>query len=234
MTTNNALPANWSIAGVIGPHMGRSAERLTRVSGSVTFDMAAFPKSLTPSELVGGYTNVTVTDVLARFNGAAAYISGKCAASKPCNAYFSSLGKNLSLSDLLGWNIVFYLWKAVTRAGALPAKGDKIVALQAEVISANYENNFAQIVISEFSMISDIKLAATMVHELAHVAGAPGANDDQRAKASADPGSSLFKELIAAETALRSCLLPKQFDPGALGVLENAAQGWRGRGSAPA
>lgn len=232
MPSNNALPASWSVAGVTGPFMTRSPERLSRVAGGVTFDMAPFPRSLTPSDLVGGYTNTTVTDVLARFNGAAAYIGTRCATSKPCNDYFGTLGKNLSLSDLLGWRIVFYLWKPVSRTGPLPATGDRIPALQAEMISASYETSFAQIVISEFSLISNIKLAATMVHELAHIAGAPGSNVDERATAAADRGSALYKEKIAAEMALRSCLLPRQFDPGALGLLNDAVQGWRGRGTA--
>lgn len=229
MPNTIGLPANWSVAGVAGPQMSRSPERLTRVAGGVTFDMAAFPKSLTPSDLLGGYTNASVVDVLARFNAAGAYISGKCATSKPCNAYFSGLGKHLSLSDLLGWRIVFYLWKPITRSGPLPSKGDKIAALQAEMISASYETSFAQIVINEFSLISDIKLAATMVHELAHIAGAPGSNDDERAKAAADPSSKLYESLIAAELALKSCLLAQQFHPGALGVVEDATHGWRGR-----
>jgi hypothetical protein len=230
MPVPTAMPANWSVAGVAGPQMSRSPERLTRVAGAVTFEMAPFPKSLSPSELVGRYTNTTATDVLARFNGAASYISGKCAASRACNAYFSTLGKNLSLSDLLEWRIVFFLWRPVGRVGPLPAAGDWIPALQAEVISANHETKFAQIVVGEFSLISNIKLAATLVHELAHIAGAPGSNEDERAKAAADPGSSRYKKLIAAEMALKSCLLPRQFDPGALGLLENATQGWRGGG----
>lgn len=231
MPNTHALPASWSVAGVAGAHMGRSPARLTRVSGGVTFDMAPFPKSLTPSALVGRYTASAVVDVLARFNGAAGYIAGKCAASRPCNAYFSTLGKGLSLSDLLGWSIVFYLWKPVSRAGPVPQAGEKMVVMQAEMLSATDETKFAQIVISEFSLVSDIKLAATLVHELAHVAGAPGANEDSRAMAAADPGSTLYKELIAAEMALKSCLLPKQFHPGALGLLQDATQGWRGQGS---
>ncbi|UPY34872.1 hypothetical protein [Sediminicoccus sp. KRV36] len=230
MPNTNALPPLWSVAGVAGPQMSRSPERLSRVSGGVTFNMAPFPRTLTPSALVGGYTTAAVVDVLARFNAAAAYVGGKCAASRPCNTYFSTLGKNLSLSDLLGWSIVFYFWKPVSRVGPVPAVGETMPALQAEMISASYQTSFAQIVVSEFSLVSDIKLAATMVHELAHVAGAPGANDDGRATAAADPGSALYKELIAAEMALKACLLPRQFNSGALGVLQDMTQGWRGRG----
>ena len=231
MPSSNALPAGWSVAGVTGPQMDRSPERLSRVVGGVTFNMAPFPRSLVPSELVGAYTSTTVTDVLARFNGAAAYITGRCAASRPCNAYFSSLGKNVSLSDLLGWSIVFYLWRPVSRAVPMPQPGDRMPVLEAEMLSANFNTSFAQIVIGEFSMVSNIKLAATMVHELAHIAGAPGASNEDAAMAAANPGSDLFKQLIAAEMALKSCLLSRQFDPGALGLLQGA-QGWRGRGVA--
>lgn len=231
MPTPNGLPASWSIAGVIGPHMRRSPESLSQVAGGVTYDMAPFPKTLTPSPLVGGYTDAASVDVLARFNGAAAYVSGKCAASAPCNTYFSTLGKNLTLSDLLGWNIVFFLWQPKSRVGPVPPKGATMDVIQAQMISANHDTLFAQIVVAEFSLVSDIKLAATLVHELAHVAGAPGSNADLNAKAQADGGAALYKSLIAAETALKHCLLPRQFDPGALGLLQGA-QGWRGRGVA--
>ena len=231
MPAANTLPPSWSVAGVTGTHMNRMPERLTRNMGGVTYEMAPFPRSLVPSRLLGAYTTETAIDVLARFQGAAAYVGGRCAASAPCNSYFSSLGKNMTLADLLAWQVVFYYWLPISRIGPVPRVGERMEVLQAEVISTTDETRFTQIVVGEFSLASNIKLAATMVHELAHVAGAPGANADLRAQASAEGGAKLFNTLIAAEMALKACLLPRQFDPGALGLMQGA-QSWRGRGVA--
>ena len=232
MASASSLPLKWSVAGVTGPHMGRSPERLSRVVGDVTFEMARFPRTLTPSSLVGAYTTEPMIDVLARFNAAGAYVSGSCAKFGPCNAYFASLGKDMALSELLEWSVVFFFLKPVSRIGPVPQAGDKQATVQGEVISVTPGTRFVQIVLSEFSLASNIKLAATIVHELAHVAGAPGSTDDERARAMANQRSATYQKLIAAEMALKACLLPKQFDPGALGVLQDTSQGWRSVGRA--
>lgn len=230
MATRNALPPSWSVAGVTGEFMNRLPERLTKTHGDVTYALAPFPRTLAPSALVGAWTTEAQLDVLARFNEAAAYVGGKCASSLPCNDYFRSLGAGLTLTDLLEWRIVFYFWQPSSRVGAVPQAGGQAV-LEAQVISSNATTCFAQIAVAEFSLVSRIKLAATLIHELAHIAGAPGADDDARAQAAARRGDPLYRRLIAAEMALKHCLLPKQFDAGALGVLESG-QGWRARGRA--
>ena len=232
MPTTSGLPTNWSVAGVVGPEKGRSVLSFSNVTDGVTYNLAKFPQTLTPSPLVGGYTTQTSVNVLARFNGAGAYISGKSALHKPCNAYFGTLGKETELTSLVEWKIVFLFWEPVSRSGPAPKTGDMIGAAPGLVISANHGTRFAEIAIGEASLISDIKLAATIIHELAHVAGAPGSTDEARAKALADRGSAEYKTLIAAEMALRHCLLPRQFNPEALGLLNSHTQGWRSAGRA--
>ena len=62
-------------------------------------------------------------------------------------------------------------------------------------------------------------LAATIVHELAHVAGAPGARVDERSTALGNKRSDDYKRLIQAEGALKACGLASQFDENAVGAL---------------
>ena len=222
-----SFPERWSIAGIRGPDSSRLPERLGQTVANVRYELSAFPKSVTPSAFIGGYTNQTSIDVDRVFEDAARTVVGTCAQHRSCNRYFSSLGKGVTLSDLLTWRIVWYFWKPVSRSGPAPAVGDRIKVVAAEVLTANHETRFAQIAVCETSLVSDIRLAATIVHELAHIAGAPGATDEQRGKAR--KGTPEYDRLIAAETALLRCLLTKQFDSGALGLIQES-RGWRGGG----
>lgn len=222
----SAIPPSWTIAGIAGPMKGWMVEARGATSGGVYYDHSPFPKTIKPSPLLPAYTKETEIDVLARFEAACRYITGRCATSAPCNAYFKSLGAGVTLSDLLGWNIMIGFWKPMHRQGP----GDPSI-LMAEVLAQGQNAKgepWAQIAMTEYSLRTPIALAATIIHELAHVAGAPGATEDERAAALKKKDGKDYKRLIAAEEALKACLLPKQFDPGALGVLQGPD--WRGKG----
>ncbi len=212
------LPAKWTIAGVAGAQPGRMAERLSRNVGGVRYDMAPFPTVLIPSPLLGKYTKAVSIDVAARFEEAIGHIRQKCCAHTPCNDYFRSLGRGVSLSDLLDWNVYLYFW--VPKERAAPQQEGSFEVVDAEVIATNPDTTYACIVVSEFALMSKLRLAATLVHELAHVAGAVGGTSDQRTEAARDRTSQAYQTLIAAEKALKSCLLTPQFSPDALGLVD--------------
>ena len=61
-----------------------------------------------------------------------------------------------------------------------------------------------------------MQIVATIVHELAHIDGAPGR--EQQAFADGKPN-------LMAESTLKCCLLAQYFDPGAIGVIDDAVFG---------
>lgn len=118
---------------------------------------------------------------------------------------------------------------------ALPKEitADRIGVTVGEVISKGVNAkglHWARIAIGEPALVSRIKPAATIVHELAHLAGAPPASGEDAARASANKSGALYTSLIAAEKALQHCLPAKQFDPEAIGLLHEDIPGWRGQG----
>ena len=223
----SAIPPNWTIFGIAGPLRSALVDRLSANSGGVLYEHGPFPKTITPSPLLPTYTQAAEIAVLSRFEGACRQICGKCATHAPCNAYFATLGAGLSLADLLAWHIRISYWGPVSKAG-----GEEGGVMGAEFLRSGTTANgepWAMIAVTEVSLRSDIALAATLVHELAHVAGAPGATEEQRAALGKKRQGAEYERPIRAERALQSCLLPKQFDPGALGVLQGPE--WRGSGS---
>jgi len=226
----SAIPAGWTIGGLLGEWKSHSVESLTRVVAGVTYQLAPFPKVLTPSPLMPPYTDQASIDVLARFEGALLYITDKCARHAACNSYFASLANGLTLQELLGWRVVVHWWKPVS-SDASPNPGRDVASAETLGQGQNPKGeNWAKIALSEDCLVGDIQLAATLVHELAHVAGAPGATDADRTRLGKARKGAEYDRLIAAETALKHCLLPKQFKPDALGILLDRGAGWRGQG----
>ena len=126
------------------------------------------------------------------------HIEKRCAAGKNCNRYFSSLHKGQTLSDILK-NVTFTVHQLV------PKPGVDIMKLP----NANSAgNDFA---LSLWSFLADDAtkentteaLAATILHELAHYAGA-----------TTNPGA---KNALEAENALLHCGLKRFFNPKAKG-----------------
>jgi hypothetical protein len=233
MALADTVPATWSIAGLHGPDSGRLPVRLTETVSSISYEVARFPATVTPSPFAPAYTTATGFNVADRFEHACRHIVTRSATARACNTYFRGLGRSAgrpadrqySLADLLRWRIVFYFWRPVSRAGPVPTSGS-FHAPSADVLTDVPETRFAEIVVSEHALVTAMTLAATIVHELAHIAGAPGATDADRSRVRAlrraDPAS--YRRLIAAEGALPPCLLGSMFDPDAIGAVHDLEQ----------
>jgi hypothetical protein len=230
MALADTMPGTWSIAGLFGPDRDRLPTRLSRTDSDITYGLARFPATVTPSRFAPAYTRARSFNVASRFEGAARTIVTRSARARACNAYFRGLGRSAgrpaerqyTLADLLGWRIVFYFWRPISRQGPVPTRGS-FHGPSGEVLTESPSSRFAEIAIAEYPLVTSIALAATIVHELAHIAGAPAANDAQRSQGRAlrraDPAS--YRRLIAAEGALRPCLLGQMFDPDAIGALHD-------------
>ena len=125
-----------------------------------------------------------------------------------CDAYFTALGSKRrpdmrrTLSDLLGYRLAFYRNGSLNPADDFTATGGSVNVLMGEVLTVNNVDGVARITISAYSARSPIALAATIVHELAHVAGAPGRPSD------ADWGRMSKSDqapYYAAEGAIKAC-----------------------------
>lgn len=228
MSPPTSIPANWSVAGVLGPDARRLPPRLTSEHGGITYEVAPFPATITPSPLAPRYTGAASLDVAQVFRQACHYIATRSARSRACNDYFRALGHGDTLTGLLGWRIVFFFWRPVSRTGAVPTGGG-FQAVTGQVIATSRDTGYAEIAIAEFTLVGRLRLAATIVHELAHIAGAPGATDAQAASGRAlrrsDPAA--YRRLIAAEAALRPCLLAQMFDPDAIGAVQDLEEAGR-------
>ena len=131
-------------------------------------------------------------DVKRELNSAWRFISRKAAAHQACNQYFRKLARRKSLAQILKEPIVLYALQPK------PGKTDSDLPRGAsgpggKVIGIN---------LLQIANQNRASLCATLIHELAHVAGA-----------------SIDSKSIEAETALKHCLLSQHFDPKALGVL---------------
>ncbi|MCU0987251.1 MAG: hypothetical protein MUC89_20300 [Acetobacteraceae bacterium] len=230
MALADSMPRSWSIAGLHGTNSRRLPMKLTDTVGDITYKLARFPASVTPSTLAPTYTTAKSFNVAQRFERACRYIVTRSARAQACNAYFRALGRSAgrpaarqyTLSDLLAWEIVFYFWQPISRIGPVPTSGP-FLGLKGTLIKATPETRFAEIAIAEYSLVTATNLAAVVVHELAHIAGAPGATDAQRSQGRAlrraDPVS--YRRLVAAQAALRPCLLGQMFNPDVLGALHD-------------
>ena len=118
------------------------------------------------------------------------WITRKAATHGPCNRYFRKLAGRKSLAQILKQPIVLH--------ALLPKKGKTDSDLPRGASGVN-SVGINLLLIAEQNRAA---LCATLIHELAHVAGA---------------SKSLTS--LEAETALKHCLLAQQFDSKALGVL---------------
>jgi hypothetical protein len=143
-------------------------------------------------------TTVKVRDII---SNALTYIENNCAASRPCNNYFLGLSKRapISLADILKT-------KTLQIFRLEPPEDKRLQDLPGGFTFA-WGDNYAQIGLNELMLTDTMSAASVLLHELAHVAGAPGRREDPKS--------------IAAETALLKCGMRKYFDKDALGMIES-------------
>lgn len=135
-------------------------------------------------------------DVKRTLEGAWRFITNRAAVHRPCNDYFKTLPRGKTLQEVLLEGDI-YLHCLVPKSGY--NFGD--------LPGANAAGR--DIGINPLAIIDSTQLASTLIHELAHVAGASTNNDPTDTRS------------IAAETALRHCLCVQQFDPGNFGLIED-------------
>lgn len=133
------------------------------------------------------------------------YIDSKIKKHKPCNDCFRKLPRGKTLQEIWDSNQVWVnYFEARDRYGE--ARGDFDIAVAEDAFKKG-----------------KMMVVATIVHELAHIAGAPGG-----ARLSDDTPN------LQAESVLKCCLLSEMFDPNALGVLDDAVYGPDDSGNAVA
>lgn len=181
---------NYGQAAPLAPHGGNI------FSSVVQDEFVAFPDPVLSSMRTTpeGYKGVQYSWLLSR---AFYEIEQKILPHEPCRRYFQSLGNSKSLRDI--WNsgrVVLHLIESPSSGTVGEMRG----GLSTQVDIGLSDDAFAK---------GKMYLVATLIHELAHVAGAPGRSS----------GS------IAAETALKHCLLSQYFDPDAVGALNKYVYG---------
>jgi hypothetical protein len=133
------------------------------------------------------------------------YIDSKIKNHKPCNDCFRKLPRGKTLQEIWDSNQVWVnYFEPRDRYGETRGNFDIAVA----------EDAFKK---------GKMMVVATIVHELAHIAGAPGGETL--------PDGAPNNQ---AESVLKCCLLTEMFDPNALGVLDDAVYGPDDSGNAVA
>jgi hypothetical protein len=156
------------------------------------FNLDRFPEAILPQ---GKGVGANVKEVI---KNALGYIESTCAKNSKCNDYFKSLDKKrpISLRQILDE-------KRLDIYRLRP----KVEGETDEDLVAGYTlgwgDDYAQIGLNRRYLTDFLSAAGTLLHELAHVAGAPGRDED--------PDS------LAAELALKHCGIRSKFDPEAKG-----------------
>lgn len=163
---------------------------------SRTYKYTAFdgPTLTFTVKMANGKVEDKVVNVKTKIEEAWRFVTDRAAVHKPCNDYFKTLARKKTLREVLaeGDIIVHCL---------VPKEGHTFE----ELPNANTAGR--DIGIDPGLLLEEpIKLACTLIHELAHVAGATTNPADSNA--------------IAAEKALQSCLCAGQFRPEALGLIQ--------------
>jgi hypothetical protein len=162
------------------------------------YKYAAFSGSVLQYQqtLQNGKTQVKSVNIKNTLDQAWSFVTKQAAAHKPCNDYFRTLWRKKSLKDVINeGDIIIH---------CLIPKGNYSLADLPEANTAGRDMGFNPYLLIEGGM----GLASTLIHELAHVAGASTNPDPDNPKS------------IAAETALLHCLCRKQFRKDAIGSIQ--------------
>jgi hypothetical protein len=194
---------------------GISSDRAPpRVSDYVGYK---FPETVdVPSGYGGGGASPRVATI---FESAFRELA-ECAARRTCDAHFRTLGGDLTLSAILqDWKLHFFAFAPPGQTGEWPASDDNITFGQ--VVGSYPRTSFAEIGIHISALRSADFLAATILHELAHLAGAPGASESDRVRmAQGRLSREEARSLHGAERAVYACGLRSQYKPGVIGALD--------------
>jgi len=174
-----------------------------------------FPATVSVPKAFGGGSS-TVKDL---FSQAFEELE-KCAQRSRCNRHFRLLGEGVGLSDILDeWGFYFFAFGPEGQGGVWP-KDDRGVTF-AQVVGKYPATKFAEVGIHITALRSAGFLAATLLHEFAHIAGAPGASDEDYAQHAAGklPKRKL-KQLHLAEEAVLVCGLRQHYKQDVIGAID--------------
>ena len=176
-----------------------------------------FPTTVTvPKQFGGGAAPLAVKDLFSEAFDELA----RCADRGRCNRHFRLLGRQMGLSDLLeGWTFYFFAFGPEGQQGQWP-EADKDVTF-AQVVGEYPRTSFAEIGVHITALRSAAFLTATLLHELAHLAGAPGASDhDYEEHAAGRLTTKDFNRLHLAEEAVRICGMRQHYKKTVIGALD--------------
>lgn len=176
-----------------------------------------FPESVqVPEGYRGAGTSPRVATLFEKAFGELA----ECAARRRCDAHFRALGGGLSLSEILqDWKLYFFAFAPAGQIGQWPATDSGITFGQ--VVGTYPATSFAEIGIHITALRNEHFLAGTLLHELAHLAGAPGASASdfaRHARGALSPAER--RRLHAAEFAVLACGLRDQYKQDVIGALD--------------
>lgn len=142
-----------------------------------------------PAPIPGGHQYLAYADarMLATLRAAIRIIDSRIKGSTPCNNAFKALPGGRSFAEVWADNTVWLNFDPSKQFGDFGARRGKEVTITAYAFGMGHWT-----------------VAATLVHEMAHVNGAPGITHQ-------------------AEGTLKNCLLPGLEDPSILGMLTSPA-----------
>jgi len=157
----------------------------------------------------GGRTTVRHANVKSSIVSGLKYIDKRCAARKSCNSYFRTLNKSspITLRQILDQKTL-HIYR-------LRPLGNNTVLTIPAGFCFSWGANWAQIGINEIVLMDFMDVAHTLLHELAHVAGAPGRR--------------VAPKSLAAERSSLHCGLRRYYDPKAFGLLDISPSSGDGR-----
>lgn len=134
--------------------------------------------------------------ILRGMNEALQFIQSKVLVHRPCNECFKRLPKRRSFADIWNDKDTWIHYNGRSRSFGFHRPGTKEIAI--------CYNAFIPVIIGS-GIPNSMQVAATIVHELAHVGGAEG---------------DASKRDNSAENTLKFCLLTSMFKPDVFGVIE--------------
>jgi hypothetical protein len=176
-----------------------------------------FPEAVdVPPRFRGGQASLRTEPL---FEAAFAELS-LCAARPACDTHFLRLGNRLTLKSILqGWSFYFFAFGPEGQQAQWPDSDDNIT--YAEPAGIYPDRSYAEFGVHICALRSAEFLAATLLHEFAHLAGASGASEADRQRA-AERGLSAaeFRRLHLAERAVWACGMRSQYKPNVIGALD--------------
>ena len=178
-----------SINNGVTPHPDPQKDNRFFIDRNMTFE--PFPQLALPEDTDEKREAWNIASILGK---AIQYIDPRVKTHKPCNDYFSKLPNGRTFAQIWDDKDVWINYSSTNTADWGFTRDPKDVVICKQTFAKGY-----------------LFVAATIVHELAHVGGAPG-------KAASPPSN-------AAEAALKHCLLAQMFDPDVFGVLDDFPNG---------